>query len=148
MTPKMTFDLGDYYVEYIGLDWWLLWQGSVKFGQRRQSYIIKTTMGLRYCCSNVGTWTQGGTLMARGGIRLVYRHTKSTLITYLSGMKIDPKNVFLHAFFLICPSCQKHTLFSNFARFCTSKRCTRVQCLVLKTFKCPPNLERLGREFE
>ena len=27
---------------------------------------------------------------------------------------------------------QKHTLFSNFARFCTPKRCTRVQCLVLK----------------
>ena len=41
--------------------------------------------------------------------------------------------------------------FSNFARFCTPKRCTRVQCLVLKnspnyvnfwtslmTFECPP----------
>ena len=32
-------------------------------------------------------------------------HTKSTLITYFSGMKIDPKYVFLHAFFSICPSC-------------------------------------------
>ena len=27
---------------------------------------------------------------------------------------------------------KKHTLFSNFARFCTPKRCTRVHCLVLK----------------
>ena len=43
-------------------------------------------------------------------------------------------------FSLICPSCpfqnlsydQNHTLFSNFARFCTPKRCTRVHCLVLK----------------
>ena len=23
----------DYYVRYVGLDWWLLWQDSVKFGQ-------------------------------------------------------------------------------------------------------------------
>ena len=83
--------------------------------------------------------------------------------TYFSGMKIDPKYVFLHAFFLICLSCpfqnnclydQKHTFFPNFARFCTPKRCTRVHCLVLKnnpnyvnfwtslipllTFQCPP----------
>ena len=43
--------------------------------------------------------------MARGGIRLVHGHTKSTLITYFSGMKIDPNYAFLHAFFLICPSC-------------------------------------------
>ena len=43
-------------------------------------------------------------------------------------------------FSLLCPSCpfqnmsydQKHTLFSNFERFCTPKRCTRVHCLVLK----------------
>ena len=27
---------------------------------------------------------------------------------------------------------QKHTLFSNFARFCTPKRCTCIHCLVLK----------------
>ena len=40
-----------------------------------------------------------------GGIRLVHGHTKNTLITYFSGMKIDPKYAFLHAFFLICPSC-------------------------------------------
>ena len=32
----------------------------------------------------------------------------------------------------ICLYDQKHTLFSYFARFCTPKRCTRVQCLVLK----------------
>ena len=79
--------------------------------------------------------------MARGVIRLVHGHTKSTLITYFSGMKIDPKYAFLHTFLLICPSCpfqnlsiwpKTHTLFSNFTRFCTPNRCTRVQCLVLK----------------
>ena len=59
-----------------------------------------------------------------------------------------------HVLSKICPYDQKHTLFSNFARFCTPKRCTRVQCLVLKnnpnyvnfwtslipplTFECPP----------
>ena len=83
----------------------------------------------------------GGTRMARGDIRLVHGHTKSTLITYFSGMKIDPKYTFLHAFFLIlsimsfpkiCLYDQKHTLFSNFARFYTPKQCTWVQCLVLK----------------
>ena len=82
----------------------------------------------------------GATRMARGGIRLVHGLTKSTLITYFLGMKKDPKYAFLHGFFLICPSCSfqnlsiwpKHTLFSSFARFCTPKRCTRVQCLGLK----------------
>ena len=54
----------------------------------------------------------GATRMARGGIRLVHGHTKSTLITYFSGMKIDPKYAFLHAFFLICPSCP----FQNLSR--------------------------------
>ena len=104
----------------------------------------------------------GGTRIARGGIRLVHGHTKSTLITYFSGMKIGPKYAFLHAFFLICPSCPFQNLsiwpkthpFFNFARFYTPKRCTRIQCLVLKnnpnyvnfwtsmipplTFKWPP----------
>ena len=47
----------------------------------------------------------GGTQMARGGIRLVHGLTKSILIMYFSGMKIDPKYAFLHAFFLICLSC-------------------------------------------
>ena len=81
--------------------------------------------------------------MAREGIMLVHGLTKSTLITYFSGMKIDPKYAFLHAFFLIClvawhvlsKIClydQKHTLFSNFTHFCTPKRHTRVHCLVLK----------------
>ena len=46
----------------------------------------------------------GATRMARGGIRLVHGLTKSTLITYYSGMKKDPIYVFLHAFFLICLS--------------------------------------------
>ena len=41
-----------------------------------------------------------------------HRHglTKRTLITYFSGMKIDPKYVFLHAFFLICLSCSFQNL--------------------------------------
>ena len=54
--------------------------------------------------------TQGGTQMARGGIRLVHGLTKSTLITYFSGMKIDPKYAFLHAFFLICLPCSFQNL--------------------------------------
>ena len=76
--------------------------------------------------------------MARGGIRLVHGLTQSTLITYYLGMKKTPKYAFLHAFFAchvhskICLYDQKHTLFSNFAHFCTPKQCTRVQCLVLK----------------
>ena len=53
----------------------------------------------------------GGTRMARGGIRLVHGLTKSTLITYFIGMKIDPKYTFLHAFFLICLSCSFQNLF-------------------------------------
>ena len=88
-----------------------------------------------FFCQSAGSdrwFFQGGaTRMARGGIRLVHGLTKSTLITYYSGMKKDPKYAFLHAFFLICLSCafqiclyaQKHTLFSNFARFCTPKQC-------------------------
>ena len=32
--------------------------------------------------------------MARGGIRVVHGLTKSTLLTYFSGMKIDPKYTF------------------------------------------------------
>ena len=50
------------------------------------------------------------TRMARGDIRLVHGLTKSTLITYFSGMKIDPKYAFLHAFFLICLSCSFQNL--------------------------------------
>ena len=46
----------------------------------------------------------GATRMARGGIRLVHGLTKSTLITYFSCMKIDPKYAFLHELFLICLS--------------------------------------------
>ena len=46
----------------------------------------------------------GGTRMARGDIRLVHWLTKSTLITYFSGIKKYPKYAFLHAFFIICLS--------------------------------------------
>ena len=95
---------------------------------------------LQICFKTNVPHPRGATRMSRGGIRLVHGLTKSTLITYFSGMKKDPKYTFLHAFFLLCLSCsfqycqydQKHTLFSNFAHFCTPKRCTRVQCLVLK----------------
>ena len=57
-----------------------------------------------FTCS-LFTWVgiQGGTRMARGGIRLVHGLTKSTLIIYFSCMKIDPKYAFLHAFFLNLP---------------------------------------------
>ena len=78
---------------------------------------------------------RGGTRMARGGIRLVHGHTKSTLITYFSGIKIDPKYAFLHAFFLICPSCPFKNLsiwpkthpFFQFCTFLHPKRCTRLK---------------------
>ena len=73
---------------------------------------------------NLSIWPGGGTRMARGGIRLVHRLTKNTLITYFSGMKKDPKYAFLHAFFLICLSCfskfvymTKNTPF--FSQLCT-----------------------------
>ena len=52
----------------------------------------------------------GATRMTRGGIRLVHGLTKSTLITYYSGMKKDPKYAFLHAIFLICLSCSLQNL--------------------------------------
>ena len=84
----------------------------------------------------------GGHLYLRLDITLVKGLSKHTLNTYFSGMKIDPKYTFLHTFFLICVHAhvlskicqygQKHTIFPNFARFCTPKRCTRVHCLVLK----------------
>ena len=94
--------------------------------------------------------SRGATWTARGGIRLIHGLTKSTLITYYSGMKKDHKYAFLHAFCLICLSCSfqnlsiwpKTHLFSNFARFCTPKRCTRIQCLVLKN---NPNYVNFGR---
>ena len=72
-------------------------------------------------------WAGGATRMAKGGIRLVHGHTKSTLITYFSGMKIkiDPKlnthfcmhfpSFVSHVLSKICLYDQKHTLFSNFA---------------------------------
>ena len=41
--------------------------------------------------------------MARGGIRLVHGLKKSTLITYFSDMKIDPKYVFFACIFLNLP---------------------------------------------
>ena len=66
----------------------------------------------------------GATQMARGGIRLIHGLTKSTLITYYSGMKKDPKYAFLHGIFLICLSCSFQNLSiwpktHPFFQFCT-----------------------------
>ena len=47
----------------------------------------------------------GGHLYFRLDIIVVKGLSKHTLYTYFSGMKIDPKYAFLHAFFLICRSC-------------------------------------------
>ena len=47
----------------------------------------------------------GGHLYFRLDLILVKGLSKHTLNTYFSGMKIDPKYVFLHVFFLICPLC-------------------------------------------
>ena len=68
-------------------------------------------MSLQETSSSEIPWlARGATRMARGGIRLVHGLTKNTLITYFSGMKIDPKYAFLHAFFLICLSCSFQNL--------------------------------------
>ena len=81
-----------------------------------------------------------GHLYFRLNIILIKGLTKHTEHIF-SGMKINPKYAFLHAFSLICPSCpfqnlplwpKTHPFFPNFARFCTPKWCTRVHCLVLK----------------
>ena len=44
---------------------------------------------------------RGGHLYFRLDIILVKGLSKHTLNTYFSGMKIDPKYAFLHAFFLV-----------------------------------------------
>ena len=104
----------------------------------------------------------GGHLYFRLDIIRVKGLSKHTLNTYFSGMKIDPKYSFLHAFYLIWASCPFQNLsiwpktypFSNFARFYTTKRCMQIHCLVLKNnpnyvnfftrmisslkYKCPP----------
>ena len=57
----------------------------------------------------------GATCGFRLDIILVKRLSKHTLNIYFSGMKIDPKYAFLHAFFLICVPCpfQKVNLTQN-----------------------------------
>ena len=67
----------------------------------------------------------GGNLYFRLDIILVKRLSKYTLNTYFSGMKINPKYAFLHAFskFVlhvlskICQYDQKHTIFFQFCTF-------------------------------
>ena len=51
-----------------------------------------------------------GYLYIRLDIILVKGLSKHTLNTYFTGIKIDPKYAFVHAFFLICASCP----FQNF----------------------------------
>ena len=109
----------------------------------------------------------GGALVFQAGYHPRKWLLKHTLNTYFSGMKIDPKYTFFHAFFLICASCpfqnlsiwpKPCTLLSNFACFCTPKRCTCIHCLVPKNnpnyvnlftrmnfrYKCPPGkMQRL-----
>ena len=50
-------------------------------------------------------FARGGHLYFRLDIFLVKGLSKHTLNTYLSSMKIDPRYVLLHVFFLICPLC-------------------------------------------
>ena len=130
-------------VHYIQCSWSV--GNTVKQSKLDSFFFLLFIMGYSiwtlYTPVKVEVHTGGGTRMAKGGIRLIHGHTKSTLIMHFSGMKIDPKYAFLHAFFLTCPSCPSQNLsiwpkthsFSNFARFCTPKRCTHVQCLVWKT---------------
>ena len=81
------------------------------FYEYPQHILVKNVLRTDYLRKTVLTMNEndliggGGTQMARGGIRLIHGLTKSTLITYFSGMKIYPKCQFLHAFFLICLSC-------------------------------------------
>ena len=69
---------------------------------------------------------QGSQLYFRLDIILVKGLSKHTLNTYFSGMKIDPKYAFLHAFFLICVSRPFQNLSIRpktypFFQFCTFK---------------------------
>ena len=82
----------------------------------------------------------GGALVFQAGYhppkRIFKTHPKHIFFRYEN----RPLNMFLHAFFLNCASRPFQNLsmwpktypFSNFARFCTPKRCTHVHWLVLK----------------
>ena len=68
--------------------------------------------------------SRGGHLYFRLDIIRVKGLSKHTLNTYFSGMKIDPKYAFLHAFFLIWASCpfQNLSIWQKtypFSQFCT-----------------------------
>ena len=83
----------------------------------------------------------GATRMARGGIRLVHGHTKKhpihVFFRYENRLLLRVfACIFLNLSIMSFPKyvyMTKNTpFFSNFARFCTPKRCTCIQCLVLK----------------
>ena len=75
-------------------------------------------------------------LYFRLDIILIKGLSKHTLNTYFSGMKIDPKYEFLHAFVFLSvmsfPKFVNMTKNTPFFQFCTPKRCSCVHCLVLK----------------
>ena len=62
-------------------------------------------MHILYSILYVEQISPGAHLYCRLDIILEKGLSKHTLNTHFSGMKIDPKYAFLHAFFLICPSC-------------------------------------------
>ena len=69
-------------------------------------------------------WLPGGHLYLKLDIIRVKGLSKHILNTYFSGMKIDPKYAFLHAFFIIWASCsfQKLSIWPKtypFFQFCT-----------------------------
>ena len=71
-------------------------------------YLFYLPVYLVHCTTNGGTCDEprgGGHLYFRLDIIRVKGLSKHTLSTYFSGMKIDPKYAFLHAFFLIWASC-------------------------------------------
>ena len=78
-----------------------------------------------YLCAHLGRpWLPGGHSNGKRGYQARSWTHNSTLITYFSGMKIDPKYAFLHAFFLICLSCSFQNLSiwpktHPFFQFCT-----------------------------
>ena len=87
-----------------------------RFSYRRQPFYFPGGGGATPIeCEPVSSHLYGnrGFDSRRGGVHLYFRLdiilvkglSKHILNTYFSGMKVDPKYAFLHAFFLICVSC-------------------------------------------
>ena len=89
-------------------------------------YLHLSVTGQRFLLRELkmGLLSRGGHLYFRLDIIRVKGLSKHTLNTYFSCMKIDPNYVFLHVFFLICPSCPFQNLSiwpktHPFFQFCT-----------------------------